>query len=162
MWRCAQSVRWPPCTTNRPDNTPFFKSAFFLAALSKIAPTLSSYKIEYIQHINGGDYLECPVCGKHYFEEENSFDICPICGWENDGVQADDHNYAGGANHLSVNEARIEFFLLQEKRVQETVTRCQQKFKKEYREIQKRYAGLNYVRYPEKAKQRAEDINKST
>ena len=53
--------------------------------------------------------MKCPVCGKYEFPEENSFDICPICGWENDGVQAHNHNFAGGANYLSVNEARIEF-----------------------------------------------------
>ncbi|MBR1443567.1 MAG: hypothetical protein IJ583_08545 [Firmicutes bacterium] len=54
----------------------------------------------------------CPVCGRYEFEEDNDFDICTCCGWENDGVQEKDHNYAGGANELSVNEARIEFFLL--------------------------------------------------
>lgn len=110
--------------------------------------------------LKGGDYLECPVCGKYYFTEENSFDVCPICDWENDGVQADDHNYAGGANPLSVNEARIEFFLLRKKNVQKTAIRCQQKFKEEYREIQQRYAGLNYVKSPEKAKQREDDLDK--
>ena len=56
--------------------------------------------------------IKCPVCGKYNFESENDFDICTVCGWENDGVQYDDHNFAGGANDLSVNEARIEYFLL--------------------------------------------------
>ncbi|MDE6208223.1 MAG: hypothetical protein K2M73_00940 [Lachnospiraceae bacterium] len=105
--------------------------------------------------------MECPVCGKHEFPEENSFDICPICGWENDGVQADDHNYAGGANHLSVNEARIEFFLLKEKSTYEAVIRCQQKFEEECHKIHKRYARLNYVKEPEKSKQRVEDFKKA-
>ena len=109
----------------------------------------------------GGDYLECPVCGKYYFTEENSFDICPICGWENDGVQADDHNYAGGANSLSVNEARIEFFLLGKKNVRETIIKGQQKFREECREIQRRYAGLNYVKFPEKAEQQKKEFNEA-
>ena len=56
--------------------------------------------------------IKCPVCGKYEFFDDNDFDICEICGWENDGVQEEDHNYAGGANELSVNEARIEYFLL--------------------------------------------------
>ncbi len=56
--------------------------------------------------------IKCPVCGKYTFDRENDFDICDTCGWENDGVQYSDHNYAGGANDLSVNEARIEYFLL--------------------------------------------------
>ena len=56
--------------------------------------------------------IKCPVCGKYTFDRENDFDICDTCGWENDGVQYGDHNYAGGANDLSVNEARIEYYLL--------------------------------------------------
>lgn len=56
--------------------------------------------------------MKCPVCGKTEFDEYSSFDICPFCKWEDDGLQGNDHNYAGGANHLSVNEARIEYFLL--------------------------------------------------
>lgn len=50
--------------------------------------------------------IKCPVCGKYKFEEENDFDICPYCMWENDGVQYDDPDYAGGANQMSLNEAR--------------------------------------------------------
>lgn len=56
--------------------------------------------------------IPCPVCGRYIFEEEDDFDICDCCGWENDNIQYKDHNYAGGANELSVNEARIEYFLL--------------------------------------------------
>ena len=33
--------------------------------------------------------MKCPVCGKYKFEEENDFDICPYCMWENDGLQYD-------------------------------------------------------------------------
>lgn len=54
----------------------------------------------------------CPVCGKYDFKRIGTFDICPFCNWENDNVQSSDHNYSGGANNLSVNESRIEFFLL--------------------------------------------------
>ena len=49
--------------------------------------------------------LLCPVCGKHYFTEKNSYEICPVCGWENDEVQRQDPDYAGGANEISLNEA---------------------------------------------------------
>ena len=52
----------------------------------------------------------CPVCRKYEFEDWN--DICSVCGWENDRTQQRSHNLAGGANSLSVNEARIEYFLL--------------------------------------------------
>ena len=46
----------------------------------------------------------CPICGKTEFEEFNDFDMCPICGWFNDGVQYDDHDYSGGCNKMSVNQ----------------------------------------------------------
>ena len=28
----------------------------------------------------------CPVCGKHYFEEYDSFDFCPVCKWHDDAL----------------------------------------------------------------------------
>ena len=48
----------------------------------------------------------CPVCGKHHFEVQDFFEICPVCGWEDDAIQRDDPDYAGGANAMSLNEAR--------------------------------------------------------
>ncbi len=48
----------------------------------------------------------CPVCGKYTFEEDDNFEICPICNWQDDGVQRDDPNYAGGANKMSLKEAK--------------------------------------------------------
>ena len=50
--------------------------------------------------------IKCPVCGKYEFEKEDDFDICPICSWENDGVQMVDPDYGGGANKMSLNQAR--------------------------------------------------------
>ena len=50
--------------------------------------------------------IKCPICEQYTFEHENDFDDCPICGWENDGVQMDDYDYWGGANQMSVNQAR--------------------------------------------------------
>jgi hypothetical protein len=35
-----------------------------------------------------------------------TYEICPICGWEDDLVQFEDSDYRGGANHLSLNEWR--------------------------------------------------------
>lgn len=53
--------------------------------------------------------LMCPICGKYQFEDDNNFDICPSCGWENDGVQTNDPDYAGGANDLSLNQYKKEY-----------------------------------------------------
>lgn len=49
---------------------------------------------------------KCPVCGKHYFEYENDMDLCPICNWSNDDLQRRQPDYKGGANHMSLNQAR--------------------------------------------------------
>ena len=44
----------------------------------------------------------CPICERHQFED--SYDICPVCFWENDGVQYDGPDFGGGANYLSLND----------------------------------------------------------
>lgn len=33
-------------------------------------------------------------------------DICEVCLWQNDYVQLDDPDFSGGANEMSLNEAR--------------------------------------------------------
>lgn len=41
----------------------------------------------------------CPTCGFEVFEEPlGSYDICPVCGWEDDDVQARFPLLKGGAN----------------------------------------------------------------
>lgn len=49
---------------------------------------------------------KCPVCSRYEFEFESDHDICPFCGWENDGVQNDDHDYEEGANVMSLNQTK--------------------------------------------------------
>ena len=49
---------------------------------------------------------ECPVCGRYVFEKKGDYEICPVCGWENDALQEADADFKGGANKLSLNEAR--------------------------------------------------------
>ena len=45
----------------------------------------------------------CPVCGRMILQE---YDICDVCGWENDPVQLANPTLSGGANHESLQEAR--------------------------------------------------------
>lgn len=47
--------------------------------------------------------IKCPCCGK---TEVGEYDICDNCHWENDPIQRDHPDYDGGANHISLNEAR--------------------------------------------------------
>lgn len=49
---------------------------------------------------------KCPVCGRYEFPDIDSYDVCDVCGWEDDIVQEDDPDYAGGANRMSLNQAR--------------------------------------------------------
>lgn len=52
---------------------------------------------------------KCPVCGKYEFEDESCYDVCPFCGWEDDGVQMNDADCEGGANVLSLNQYRKQY-----------------------------------------------------
>lgn len=49
---------------------------------------------------------KCPVCGKYEFDAWNDMDICDVCSWCNDGVQESNPDYKGGANHMSLHEAK--------------------------------------------------------
>ncbi len=53
----------------------------------------------------------CPVCGYLTLDEEppGTFNICPVCFWEDDSVQANDAGYRGGANVVSLNEAKANY-----------------------------------------------------
>ena len=62
-------------------------------------------KYNYIEeHIPEPTPHRCPVCGEYEFPSEDSYDICPICGWEDDG-----YFEGGGANDMSLEEAKDNF-----------------------------------------------------
>lgn len=48
----------------------------------------------------------CPVCGMYEFSEHDSFEVCEVCGWEDDCLQLEEPDYEGGANDMSLNQAR--------------------------------------------------------
>lgn len=53
----------------------------------------------------------CPCCAYRTLEEKppGSYFICPVCFWEDDPVQFDDPTYRGGANVVSLDDARTNF-----------------------------------------------------
>ncbi len=51
-------------------------------------------------------HLPCPCCGSKVLHERGTFEICPVCGWEDDPAQSRDPALAGGANETSLNDAR--------------------------------------------------------
>ncbi|WP_425493889.1 CPCC family cysteine-rich protein [Dyella silvatica] len=48
----------------------------------------------------------CPCCGSKTIDEPGVYEICDVCNWEDDPAQSSDPDYAGGANRISLNEAR--------------------------------------------------------
>ena len=52
----------------------------------------------------------CACCGYIVFGEgPGSYEICPICFWEDDPVQIADPWFSGGANDPSLFEAQVAF-----------------------------------------------------
>ena len=49
---------------------------------------------------------KCPCCGKFTIDVIGDYEICDVCGWEDDPTQSKDPDFAGGANELSLKEAR--------------------------------------------------------
>jgi Cysteine-rich CPCC len=59
----------------------------------------------------GSGPFPCPCCGYLVFAEAGFYEICPICGWEDDTSQLrfpETH----GANHVSLIEAQRNFAAL--------------------------------------------------
>jgi hypothetical protein len=56
----------------------------------------------------------CPACGFLVFTEPpGSYDVCAVCGWEDDGIQLEAPGYTGGANGLSLEAYQREHALPQ-------------------------------------------------
>jgi hypothetical protein len=58
-----------------------------------------------------GVRFPCPCCDQLTLGEAppGTYEICKVCGWEDDLVQFRDPDYPEGANHVSLREARAEF-----------------------------------------------------
>jgi hypothetical protein len=57
------------------------------------------------------DSYPCPVCKNltRGEKEYGTYDVCPVCFWEDDDYQTDDPESDGGANEVSLIEARENF-----------------------------------------------------
>ena len=56
---------------------------------------------------------KCPCCGEGMVYDV--YDICGVCGWEDDVVQNEDPTFPGGANKLCLLDYRAEFLELRKK-----------------------------------------------
>lgn len=54
---------------------------------------------------------KCPCCGYYTFVKKppGTYAICPVCYWEDDRVQYLNPEYAGGANTISLIQARKNY-----------------------------------------------------
>ena len=54
---------------------------------------------------------KCVCCSNYTINDEppGTFEICPVCFWEDDNVQFDDPDCEGGANKVSLNKARENY-----------------------------------------------------
>ena len=56
---------------------------------------------------------KCPCCGYYTLEEKpGSYEICPVCFWEEDPTAEQQPNIAFGGNNVSLNEARRNFQIM--------------------------------------------------
>ena len=53
----------------------------------------------------------CPCCGYRTLPQEppGTYELCPVCFWEDDQVQFRDPDYTGGANQPSLRQAKANF-----------------------------------------------------
>lgn len=51
----------------------------------------------------------CHCCGYLTLREPRTYEVCPVCFWEDDPVQASDPELSGGANAVTLSAARTKF-----------------------------------------------------
>ncbi len=81
---------------------------------SGLNPVLETTKfnqhLREIKLISSGNIHPCPCCGfMVFYEPVGSFNICPICFWEDDLVQLGFPDLAGGANKCSLIQGQQNF-----------------------------------------------------
>lgn len=89
-------------------------SPFFTLKLSYDGDSLRDHSLR-IDRPSSGDRRKgtfryyCPCCGSFTLTEKNAYEICSCCGWEDDPKQEKDPFLAGGANKMSLIEAKNEW-----------------------------------------------------
>jgi len=75
----------------------------------KNGANLDEYKAEWEKQLAAEPPLiyPCPVCGTpDQLSYERFYEICSVCGWEDDGLQYEEPDYENGANPMSLNRAK--------------------------------------------------------
>jgi len=56
-----------------------------------------------------GGELQCPCCDYFTLEERGGYEICPICFWEDDGIDLVEVDEYSGPNHMTLREGRLNY-----------------------------------------------------
>lgn len=56
-----------------------------------------------------GNELQCPCCDYFTLGERGEYQICPICFWEDDGVDITNLDEQSWSNHITLREGRSNF-----------------------------------------------------
>lgn len=83
--------------------------------------TVNELKVEYQDKLNNNPNYnydaeiskpvphKCPICGEHEFKNINSYDVCPACGWIDDGTEDISLDDYSEVNVISIKNAKEEF-----------------------------------------------------
>jgi len=52
---------------------------------------------------------QCSCCGEKTLDKDSIFEICSVCGWQDDEFQNENPDYAGGANEINLNQAKKQY-----------------------------------------------------
>lgn len=52
---------------------------------------------------------KCACCGNPLQYPYSCDEICRVCGWQDDDIQNDDPKFCGGANDMSLEQAKEAF-----------------------------------------------------
>lgn len=83
--------------------------------------------------------IVCPVCGNFSFEQRHDYDICDVCGWEND-----EYYERGGANYLSLNECKVIYELSLCPDNSDILSALKQEWKRNHGSIHYKYRNIDW------------------